>query len=230
MKTLTYIFLMLVLISFNTNIVFTQTAYDYFEKIRLERKEKKIKTISAFDNTDESLSKKDYFDDNGFFVKKEIFGSSFVTGESYIIQEIMVDKYKEGDDMSGTVKIFESDGSKTKEFKFSNVKPELFYETSSFENLSYDKVQYSFDNKGNLSEKRFYKDKEYIPDEYEKLLIYYDSKNKPIESKFFTPNNSTVSLGKYYYNSNGLLEKEESSYDFQKGERVYGLRYEYEFY
>jgi len=230
MKFLKYLFLALVLLSINTKTIYAQTTSDYFEKMRLERKEKKIKTISAYDYFDDALSKKDYFDENGFLVKKEIYGSSFITGDSYILQDIIVDEYKEGEDMSGTAIIFETDGSKTKDHKFSNMKPEIFFETSSFENVSYDKVQYLFDNKDNITEKRFYKDKEYKPTEYEKLLIYYDSENKPIESKFFTPNNSTVSFGKYYYNSNGLLEKEESSYDFQKGERVYGVRYEYEFF
>lgn len=232
MKNFIYFYLSLIFVQLiiNSQIVFSQTEYDYFKKQRLEKKAKKIKTISSFDYLDDALSEKIYYDEEGFLIKKEIYASSFVTGNAYISQEVIVNKYNDNEDISGSITVFKSDGSKVKNLKFNNMKPEIFYEISSFDEIQYDNVNYIFDNKGILTEKRFFSKKNFNSDEYARQLLFYNSNGKLIEYKYYTPGTTTVSFGKYYYNSNDLLEKEESSYDFQKGERVYGTRYEYEFY
>ena len=210
--------------------VFSQTTYDYFEKLRLERKEKKIKIVSAFDYADDVLSKKEYYDENGLLTKYEIYGASYFTGGTYMYHLIIVNKYSEKGQVSGTITKFESDGSKTDFYEFNNLKPEVFFDIK-YEGDFYSDVQYVFDNSGNLSEKRFYNQDMYKPGEYEKEILIYDSDNKIIQSKYTSPGGgTTVSIGKYYYNSDGLLEHIDESYDFQNGGRNFDVRYEYEFY
>lgn len=224
-----YLIVLLMMLICTSQSIFSQSTYDYIEKQRLERKEKKIKTISSFDYLNDALSKKEYYDENGLPKKIEIYGASFITGDTYLLQEIIIHKLGDNGNVSGTITKFESDGSKTDTYEFNDLKPEIFFNPN-VDGEFYSDVQYTFDNSGKLSEKRYFNSKIYGPNEYEKQVFSYNSGNKLIGYKYYIPNNSTVSNGKFYYNSNGLLEKEESSYDFQKGERVYGIRYEYEFY
>jgi|WetSurMetagenome_2_1015567.scaffolds.fasta_scaffold686016_2 hypothetical protein len=72
MKKTSYI---IILILF-TQLLNSQSENEYFEKQRLERKDKKNKIISTYDCLDDLLRYKEYCDENGFLTKKEIFTHS----------------------------------------------------------------------------------------------------------------------------------------------------------
>jgi len=229
MKTLTQIFLILVLISINTNIVFTQTAHDYFEKLRLERKEKKVKTISSFSNFNDVIELKDYFDEDGFLRKREFYMSDMMGENIYVWKELNSIEYDSKGNMSGNEINFGIEKEILYQTPFSNNSPTDFYDIGFGETLV-DEVKYIFDSKDNLIEKRSYGDHLYgTGKEYESEFFYYDNNKKLIESKTFT-GESSINISKYYYNEIGLLIKLSNSYDFQNTGRDYGSRYEYEFF
>jgi hypothetical protein len=207
--------------------LYSQTEQDYFEKLRLERKDKKIKTISAYSYFNEVLESKEYYDENGYLVKRETYQTDLLGENLYVYMEIVINNYDNLGNISGNQIMYESDGKKLSEFPFSNLDYTYFFEVGFDESTVID-IKYIFDKNGNVIEKRLFIDG-LNENEYEKTLLYYDNMNKLTESKYYGFSTS-VNIVNYYYNSIGLLEKEESSYDFQKGGRVYGMRFEYEFF
>lgn len=220
------IFTFLVLF-FSVGQLYSQTEQDYFEKLRLERKDKKIKTISAYSYFNEVLESKEYYDENGYLVKRETYQTDLLGENLYVYMEIVINNYDNLGNISGNQTMYESDGKKLNEFPFSNLDYTYFFEVGFDESTVID-IKYIFDKNGNVIEKRFFIDG-LNENEYEKTLLNYDNMNKLTESKYYGISTSVVDIVKYYYNSIGLLEKEENSYDFQKGGRVYGMRFEYEF-
>lgn len=206
------------------------TEYKYYENLRLERKEKKVKTIKQFDYSNDALNLIDYFDAEGYLKKREIYYTKYETGESILVTQIDINQYNNIGGISGTYKTssaLEGDDN----YEFNNLSLKRFYDTDAFYGEGQiDSVNYVFDNADRLIEKRSYNDNLYgTGKEYESEFLYYDKVNKLINSKSTTGENS-VSYTKYYYNEKSLLMIQESSYDFQNWEKTYGIRFEYEFY
>ena len=203
--------------------IFTQTEYDYYEKLRLERKEKKIKTISAYETLEDALSKKDYFDENGYLITREFYYTSITNFETTLWKQLNLTNY----DKDGTFDVEEkeySDGTLIVNYIHVNQLPSDFYDVGYGETLV-EKVLYLFDNQGLLIEKRSYGDHVYgTGKEYDSEYFHYDEMGKLLKSI------QGENITNYFYNDSGSLERESMSYEFQNNERDYEIRYEYEFY
>jgi hypothetical protein len=208
-----------------SKLIFSE--YDYYEKQRLERKEKKIKVINTYSYFDDALERKDYFDEEGYLRKSENYYTSFTTGELKIISQIDITDYNTVGQISG---IYQSSDEMNGEIKstFENLSLSKFHETDFFAGEEpVDSVELIFDESGKLTEKRYYERD--FKSLHSRLVLIYDENGRLKESKFI-PTKSSPSNIKYYYNDLGLLVKEESSYEFHGGDRVFGQSYKYEFY
>lgn len=217
--------LLTIIIVLQTQIAYSQTTLDYLEKQRIERKNNKIKTITTFISVNDKISSIDYYDENGYMQKKELYVMDLDAGKVYLWQDILITKFSSEGLFSGIESTYECNGKKINDFSFENMKPEILFEIA-FDETLIDDVKYIFDSKGNLIEKRFYSEEMYKPNEYEKEILIYDSKNKLVETIYYIPGSSIVSSHKYSYNSAGLLEKISSVQD----ETDYATTYKYEFY
>ncbi len=224
MKIARYLTLLIAIVS--SASVLTQTEQEYFEKLRLERKDKKIKTISVYDNLKVIKYKKEYYDENGYLIKKELFYHDNEKNKTYLYQEIKITSYDALGNISGKEILYEL-GKRINEFQFSNINFTYFYEIGFSENLI-DDIKYLFDDNGNLIEKRFTSADMYEPGKYEKETFLYDSNNKLVESKYSYPDNNSSHVRRYHYSSTGLLEME--SYLDDNLVQTEGVKYEYEFY
>jgi hypothetical protein len=222
MKKTSYI---IILILF-TQLLYSQSEYEYFEKQRLESKDKKIKIISTYDCLDDLLWYKEYYNENGFLIKKEIFTHNNESNKLTLYQKINIDSYDASGNISGTEILYETDGSILNENHFSKLNFTYFYEIGFDENIT-EEIEYIFDNQNQLIEKRFYYEdvNGYI---YDKELLFYNTEGKNCESKHFFSGSSNVSISKFYYNSLGLLEKKETLDGFYV--KTGGIKYNYEFY
>lgn len=203
------------------------TEYNYYENLRLERKDKKIKIISTYSYLDNGLERKDYFDYEGYLRKRENYYSSYATGDSKISSQIDILDYNSSGQVSG---IYQSSDEMNGEIKssFENLNLSKFYDTDFFVGEEpVDSVELVFDKNGKITEKKFYERD--LKSLYSRLVMVFDEHDRLIESKFI-PLQSPPSTTKYYYDELGLLLKEESSYNFHSGERVFGKSYKYEFY
>lgn len=209
----------------NTESVMNE--YDYYEKLRLERKEKKVQLILAYEYENDALWRKDSFDVEGYLRKREIYTFDLDNLMEKLYSTIYVERYDDEGNMYGYSDIPVNMNSIN---NFDKVKPTYFYEIGIDEETLVDDVKYIFDKNDNLIEKRSYGDHLYSTGkEYESEYFYYDKNNRLIESKYFSGKSST-NITKYFYTEKGLLDKVESEYDFQNSGRVYGIRYEYLFY
>jgi len=205
------------------------TEYDYYENLRLERKENKVKTISSFGTFNDVIEIKDYFDEDGYLRKREFYLSDLMGENSYAWKEISDITYDETGNMSGNEIEYGNIKETLYKILFNKISPSNFYDIG-FGETTVNKSEYIFDKESKLIEKRSYG--EHLVGtgkEYESQYFYYDNNNRLIESRS-TTGESAVSITKYFYNEKGLLEKEAISYDFQNGGRDYGMRYEYEYY
>jgi len=227
MKSVIRFFVLLIttIIVLQIQIAYSQTTLDYLEKQRIERKNNNIKTITTYDSVNDKISSIEYYDENGYLQKKELYVMDLDAGKLCLWQDILITKFSSYGLFSGIESLYERNGSKINYFTFENMKPEILFEIA-FDETLIDDVKYIFDNKGNLIEKRFYSEDMYKPDEYEKQILIYDSKNKLVETKYYIPGLSRSSTHKYFYDSSGLLEKVTSVQD----ETNYVSKYKCEFY
>lgn len=227
MKSVIRFFALLIttIIVLQIQIAYSQSTLDYLEKQRQERKNNKIKTITTFESVNNEISSIEYYDENGYLQKKELYVMDLDAGKVCLWQDIVITKFSSDGLFSGIEAIYERNGKKINDFTFEKMKPEILFEIA-FDETLIDDVKYIFDNKGNLIEKRYYSEDMYKPNEYEKEILIYDSKNKLVETKYYIPGSSIVSSNKYSYNSAGLLEKVSSLQD----EANYVTNYKYEFY
>lgn len=195
-----------IVLSFPFQKVLSQTEYDYFEKQRLERKEKKIKVIKSRENT------KDFFDDQGYHIKREDY-DSYGNVTSYML----IKNLKSGDlsvDMNlGAEGNFTMTGNQA-----------LFYFTFFDPYNLIDNVTMTFDTKSRLIEERI------SGTDYEGIDIqkYFYGKNgdKPDKSEYYS-DNKLLSKTEYYYDESGLLVKEESLWLYNNEKNTTNYTYEY---
>ena len=210
---------------------FSQTEFDHYEKQRLERKEKKVKTISQHTTFNNFLESKDYFNTEGYLVKREIYDEHIFNEDTYeyanfVTKEILILNYDNKGGVSGREFIYEK-GNKVSESNFNKLRFALL-------DRGYREVKditHTFDNSGRLTESKYlYSDDERVF--FKKY--FYDNNNKLLKSIFYNNvediNSPGASITIYSYNELGLLENEATSYRFQNGGRDYGNSYIYEFY
>ena len=190
----------------NSQIIFSQTENDYYEKLRLERKDKKIKLMKS------GTSEIDYFDEQGYHIKKEHYYNGNVISYSIIKQlnngelSVELNLGPEGN--------FTTIGSQA-----------LFYVTYFDPYNLIDKVVIIFDSKSRLIEKRI------SGTDFEGLdnikYFYNKDEEKPIKSEYYSDNKLSNKTD-YYYNESGLLIKEENLWLNNNEKSI--TNYIYEFY
>lgn len=197
----------IITIIFSFQLIYSQTEQDYFEKLRLERKDSKVKVIKSDNNI------KDFFDNQGYHIKREFYNNSGnVTSYSLI-------KHLDNGDLSVEMNLgpegkFTSTGSQA-----------LFYVTYFDPYNLIDKVVMIFDSKFRLIEERITGNDGEINDK-EKYL-YENEENTFYRSETYT-DNKLVSKTTYYYNELNLLIKKEFLWLYNNEMTV--TNYSYEFY
>lgn len=211
-----------------SNYCYSQTEYNYYDQLRKERENKKVKTISEFETFNDALDKKDYFDEQGYLRKREFYITDMMGENSYVWKEISSITYDNKGNISGEEINFESTKEISYKNQFTNMSPSNFYDIG-FGETTVEEVKYFFDKENRLFQKSSIFGDDVPKEAFGKEIFKYDKNDRLIESKYYS-NASSVSITKYYYTSQGLLDRIEVSYDFQNGGRNYGARYEYEFY
>lgn len=225
LKIILFIFSLIV---FMSNYCYSQTEYNYYDQLRKERENKKVKTISEFETFNDALDKKDYFDEQGYLRKREFYMTDMMGENAYVWKEINSIVYDNKGNISGEEINFESTSEILYKNKFTNISPSNFYDIG-FGETTVEEVKYFFDKKNRLIEKKNIFGDAVPKGQDEKEIFKYDKNDQLMESKFYSGSNP-VSITKYFYTPSGLLDRIEVSYDFQNGGRNYGARYEYEFY
>lgn len=201
MRQIQKIFLSLFfLILMFTDFAFSQTEYDYFEKQRLERKEKKVKVISIYDSYDRNYpGTKEYFNEDGNIVKIEYFAGRVANNDYKLYSEIIVSNIDTRGNLSGYDVIYYEGGSSKNNFE--NVTPSYFWDIGVMEETLVERVEYIFDKNGNVKKLLSYGDHAY-PKEYTYEIFRY--KNGKLNSRY-DPDSKTETF--FLYNENGLLDK-----------------------
>lgn len=193
-KTLYLIlFALIFFINLFPTVVLSQSEYEYYEKLRLKRKERKIKVIKVDD------AQIDYFDKEGYHIKREYYFEGNIS--SY-----MLIKHLSNGDLSveqnlGSEGIWNTTGSQA-----------LFEETGFDPYNLIDDVVLIFDSKMRLAEKRI-SGEDYMGMDIEKYY-YENDEDKPKRSEYYY-DNQLSSVTNYYYDEAGLLIKSECYYDNQ---------------
>jgi hypothetical protein len=217
--TIYYLIITFIMLLFSSQSIFSQTTYDYFEKQRLERKEKKVKVI-YYDNKD-FPSKKNYFDKDGNITKSELFSGRKENGAYKLWREIFIRKIDSRGNLSGIMKEYR-DNNVVQEI-FSEIQPVVFFEIGIFNENLVEEIRYFFDFNGNVTEKRSYGDHAYPKEYTSEIYNYENGKVKTIVDSDFNYKNIL------YYDDNGLLYKIEydntQSDDYDSMEYIY-----YDFY
>lgn len=194
------------LLIINSQIVFSQTEYDYYEKLRLERKEMKIKIIK----TDNDVI--DYYDQQGYHIKREYYFEGNLSSYSLIKQMSNGDLSVEMN--LGPEGVFKMTGSKA-----------LFYVTYFDPYDLRDKVTMTFDSKARLFEE-IITGIDMDGSEYAKYF-YKKDENKPFNSEWYS-DNILLSKTDYYYDETGLLIKKVSLWISNNEQTI--SKYSYEYY
>lgn len=189
----------------NSQIVYSQTEYDYYEKLRLERKEKRIKLIK----TDKDVI--DYYDEQGYHFKREYYFEGNMSSYSLINQQsngylsVKMDLGPEG--------IFTTTGSQA-----------LYYITYFDPYNLIDNVVMVFDSKGRVSEERITgTDMEGA----ESIKYFYKNEEiKPYRSEYYS-DNKLLSKTDYYYDDSGLFIKVVSIWINNNEQTITNYSYEY---
>lgn len=199
------LFVLLSLMMINSQIVVSQTEYDYYEKLRLGRKEKKIKAVKS--NNDII----DYFDEQGYHVKIEYYFEGKLSSYSLIKQlsngelKVVMDLGPEGN--------FTTTGSQA-----------LFYVTYFDSYDLRDNVTITFDSRSRLIEERI------TETDYEgvdiKKYVYDNVEIRPKRNEYYSDNN-LLSRTDYYYDETGLLTKEVNLWISTNEKTVTNYSYEY---
>lgn len=206
------------------------TEYDYYEKLRLERKEKKIKTISHFYGNNRILSSIERFDTDGKLNSIEVF--SGMENPPCKFREIVVTEYNIKGDLSGKEINYDC-GVKGNEFEFKEMKPSYFYNIGFGEDLT-EEVIYKFDSQNKLIEQiRVCPDcaysaldskEEILKNTFDTVSFVYNG-NKLIK-KIYERGSETL----FSYNERDLVEIEQYFDEFGKNSEYDIEFYEYEFY
>jgi len=181
------VFTVLFFINLIPSIVLSQSEYEYYEKFRLERKERKIKAIKT------STGGIDYFDKEGYHIKRESYVDGNLT--SYLIIQHLSNGDLSVEQNLGPESIWNTTGSQA-----------LFEETNFDPYNLIDKVVLIFDSKMRLSEKRI-SGEDYLGLDIEKYY-YENEEDKPKRSEYYY-DGELSSVTNYYYDQTGLLIKEE---------------------
>lgn len=223
-KILFFIFAFLTAVNF----CYSQIEYNYYEQLRKNREIKKVKTISEFETFNDALEKKDYFDEQGYLRKREFYITDMMGENPYVWKEINSIVYDNNGGISGEEINYESTREISNKSEFTCISPSKFYDIG-FSETTVKEVEYFFDKKNRLIEKKSILENAGPDGQNEKVIFKYNKNEQLIESKLYSGTNP-VSITKYFYTMSGLLDRIEISYDFQNGGRNYGVRYEYEFY
>lgn len=187
--------------------LFSQSAFDYYEKLRLDRKERKIKKILINEKI------KDYYDENGFHIKREYFDD-----DGKISSYLNIKNLENGDlnveSNLGAEGTFTTVGSQA-----------LFYVTYFDPYNLIDEVSLIFDSKFKLIEKRIsstsYDDIDAV------YYFYQDNSSYPFKSEYFS-DKKLLSKTDYFYDDSGLLIKEKCLWF--SGNEVRETVYSYEYF
>lgn len=227
MKTKLFFIFLIFLLCNNSSILVAQhnNEYDYFENERLERKEKKIKSVKVTDLVKEELIRIDYYDNEGYLIKREVYLPGISDQTPRLYSEYKISPFDTDLNISVEEIVFDGNQTQVLNANYTNkLKLFLELETETIE----DEVQYIFNDKVQIVEKNIYYGEDNDFELSRSENYEYDAAGFLISSDFKSGN--SLFKTKYSYNNNGLLEKEVGAYDFSNNGRVWGLIYEYEFY
>jgi len=202
----TFILIVIALIFFINlfpSVVLSQSEYEYYEKLRLERKERKIKTIKTNDG------EIDYFDMEGYHIKREFYFDGNLT--SYILIQHLSNGDLSVEQNLGPEGIWNTTGSQA-----------LFEETGFDPYDIRDEVVLIFDSKMRLSEKKI-SGEDYLGLDIEKYY-YENDEDKPKRSEYYL-DNQLLFVTDYFYDQSGLLIKFERLWNNEKSTTSYTYEY-----
>ncbi|MBZ0203701.1 MAG: hypothetical protein K8I03_11855 [Ignavibacteria bacterium] len=195
----------LFIISFS--VIYAQTEQDNFEKLRIERIEKKVKVMKSDNNI------KDYFDKQGFHIKREYYdNNNNISSHSFI-------KHLDNGDLSVEMDL-------GPEGKFTTTGSQALYYVTYFDPYNLiDNVVMTFDAKSRLIEERISGNDGEI-NEIEKY--FYDNDEDKFNRSETYSDNKLVGKTIYYYNELRLLIKIEYLWLYNNEMTI--TNYSYEFY
>jgi hypothetical protein len=185
-----YKILTFILIIFSICSICSQTEQDYFERMRLKRIDWKIKKIISCGG-----DCVDYFDEQGYHIKREVFDNFNSRTYTYIITHLPSGDLSADIDLGPEGK-FTTTGSQA-----------LFYHTYFDPYNLIDQAILKIDDRNRLIEESYTgTDMEGVTETikyfYEILVMY------PSSSEFYYSDNKLLSRTKYLYNGKGMLIKE----------------------
>jgi len=201
------------------------TDYDYYEKLRLKIKSNKIKSLKVFDIRNDELNRIDYYDEEGYLVKREFYSTGFSNSIAKLFSEFIITPYDNNLIVSINETGYSDDGSSNFNAKYiSNFKLFMELETETTE----EEVKFVFDDSDQLIEKQIFfgEDGDYELSRNETFI--YETNGLLISSETISGNSKFVT--KYTYNSKELLEKEVVKKDLIDNEELWGYRFEYDYY
>lgn len=209
---------------------YSQTEYDYYEKQRLERKEKKVKTISHFYGNDKNLMNIEHFDREGMLKKSEQFGGNDIPPCKY--SEINILNNNNKSDLTGTITYYNC-GVKSHTIDFAAQNPSYFYNIGMGENLT-EEIIFKFDSGDRLIEQIWVcsdcgytperSEEEALKETYDTVKFVYDNSNILIKKVYETGDET-----RFIYNEQNLMIREEF-YSQNENTEHFVVNYIYEFY
>jgi hypothetical protein len=177
----------IIILLFSFHLIYSQTEQAYFERLRVNRHNWKIKKIITADCTD-------YFDEDGYHIKREVIDNFNNTLNTYSIT------YLANGDLNVEIDL-EPEGKFT--IRGSQA---LFYHTYFDPYNLIDNVKMDIDDINRVKEEVYtgtdYQGSDYTKYYYEILKMY------PNRSEFYNET-KLVSITKYFYDGKGMLLKEE---------------------
>jgi hypothetical protein len=217
MKTITFLyitfgFLICLNNAFSQQIIKTEsdnsnsnmTEYDYYENLRLKVKSNKVKSLKVFDIRNDDLKRIDYYDEEGYLVKREFYSTGYSNSIAKLFSEFIITPYDNNLNVSISETGYSDDGSSNFNVEYiNNYKFFMELETETTE----EEVKFVFDESDQFIEKQIFFGEDGDYNLSRKETFIYDANGLLVTSEIISGNSKFVT--KYTYNNKELLEKEE---------------------
>jgi len=180
------------------------TEYDYYENLRLKVKSNKVKSLKVFDIRNDDLKRIDYYDEEGYLVKREFYSTGYSNSIAKLFSEFIITPYDNNLNVSISETGYSDDGSSNFNVEYiNNYKFFMELETETTE----EEVKFVFDESDQFIEKQIFFGEDGDYNLSRKETFIYDANGLLVTSEIISGNSKFVT--KYTYNNKELLEKEE---------------------